>query len=331
MFSNQYRGIATGESSEEDALNDAGHNALKQIVEEVGVNVNAVFEMKKIEKGATININVESRTRAKAYGFIQDAKIVDTYIEKYKRLKPEAGYYYNAYVLVEIPEGEIERARERIKEFNQGIMKEARELWEEVKKEEESHPYGALLDYRSIRDILLDVNMPEAKALRIRAENRIEYLEKMNDPMMQLLGLKKSLDIINEVELTDEYGYPKDKFSLDVGDYLRVKLDLSDEGYLYIISYDKEKKQTRLLFPNRIERNNYAVKGVKVYPDSTCFLAEAPHGYNTMFIIISKEKIPIPSFTGDYISFTKEDMWRFLSALKKTQFDIENVEIYIRE
>ena len=173
--------------------------------------------------------------------------------------------------------------------------------------------------------------MAEAKALTIRAEKKIDYLEKMKYPMIQLLSLRGNISIIQEVEFTDEYGNPKGEFSVDVGDYLRIKIDIIDNGYLYIISYDKEGKQARLLFPNWIERNNYAVKGVKVYPDSTCFSAEPPSGFNTVFVIVSKEKIPIPPLTKGYIPLAKEDVWKIIGALRKTQFDIENADIYIRE
>ena len=327
---NQYRGIATGKNTEEDGLNDAYHDAVRKVIEEVGIKVNAVFERGRIEKGSVLNINVESRTRAETQGFIQGAKVVDTYIEKYKRTKPIT-YYYNAYVLVEIPEGEIERARERIRKYNQGIIKEARKLWAEAEKKEKFSPYNALLDYRSIKEMLSDVDIAEAKTLSIRAGNKIDYLEMMEDPMIQLLSLRGNISIIQEVEFTDEYGKPKGEFSVDVGDYLRIKIDIIDDGYLYIISYDKEGKQARLLFPNGIERDNYVVKGVKVYPESTCFVAEAPPGYNTVFVIVSKEKIPIPTFTKDFIPLANEDVWKIIGALRRTKFDIMNAEIYIRE
>jgi hypothetical protein len=333
---NQYKGISTQNQTQEDALKNAGNNALRHIVEEVGVNVNAVFEMEKMEKGSELNIKVKNRTKTITQAAIQGAKIIDRYIEKYKRTKPTTNYFYNAYVLVEIPEGEIEKARERIKEYNRGIVKEAKELFTKAEEKEKSYPYHALVDYRTIFEMLRDVDLASAKALSTSANKKIEYLEEMKDPMVRLLSLEGNAPLIREIELTDAYGkgyeYSGPNF-LDVGNILRIKLNLVDDGYLYIIGYDKESKENRLLFPNRIERNNYAVEGVKIYPDSTGFVAEPPPGFNMLFIIVSKEEIPIPPFTTitNYIPLTKENMWRFLRELKKIHFDIKDVGVYIRE
>jgi len=334
---NQYRGVATRKQREKDAISDAFQDAVRKITQEIGIKIEAKFEIKKVEHNNLLDISVRSETRSKSKAAIRNVKEVGTYIEKYKG--EDSSYYYNAWVLVEIPKGEKKRARIEMKRYCNKMIDEAGKLLEEAENKENDNPYDALLAYRSIKRMMLDAEnfaitgdlAAEVKNLKIRAEEKIEELERIRNPMVELEQMEGEYRI-RDVELTDMYGSPLGKrWSLDIGEYIRVKICLDKPSYIYIIGYDKKTEEPRLLFPNKMERENFG-RGEKVYPDITAFYAQPPPGANTIFIIASEEKLDIPRFGGkSHLSFTQKQLWDFIKRLRKTRFDIKKVEMYIRE
>lgn len=325
-MSNIYFGQSFEKSSKEEALNLAKRDAINQIVNEIGIRVQSTFKDSVTEKNKYMNVYVESKVKTQALGFLKGLKITDKYIGPVKKGKD---VFYNGFVNVKIPPGEIEEARERIDSYDKEIIEEAAEIFRNAEETKDSDPYEAMLKCKTVTDMLTNVWKAEAKSLKTQAQSLISYLEIKTDPLISLESLKGNVEIIESPCLSDFYGSCLEKDIIRTSDRVKVKLELLMSSYLYIISYDKKNKEANLLLPNKFEKENL-MKGEIIYPEKSCFTAEAPGGLNTIYLISSEKRIETPPFgSRDYCTFQKEDLINFISNLKKYKFDIEKIDFYI--
>jgi len=328
---NRYKGIATNMGSIEEARNGAVKDAMSKISEEIGVRVLSSFEVEKAEDGGELDVRVDSKITTKAKAELKGLKVLGTYVEKHKVKDKEGLYYYNGFALLRIPEGEIKKARRRIVEYDQKILNEAEKLWTNAEKKEDRYPYYALCNYRSIVEMLKDVDLPGAKRLLLQSENKKDYLEEIKDPMIELENLSGCKDIIGQVIMLDSYNSPIKDGIIDVGEGIRFELNLKDSSYIYVIGYDKETKEARLLFPNAFEEGNFTA-GRNIYPEVSEFKAELPCGSNTIFLIASLVRLNIPPFGRfGYSSLNNPMLWKFIKKLRENKFDLSKVDFYIRK
>jgi len=327
---NKYKGIATNMGSLEEARNGAVKDAMSRISEEIGVRVLASFEVEKSEDGGELDVRVDSKITTKAKAELKGLKVLGSYVEKHKVKDKESLYCYNGFALLRIPEGEVTKARRRIAEYNQKIFNEAEKLWDDAEKKENKYPYYALCNYRSIVDMLKNIDLPVAKRLLLQSENKKDYLEEIKDPMIELENLLGCKDIIRRVIMLDSYNSPIKDGIIDVGEGIRFELDLKDSSYIYVIGYDKETKEARFLFPNAFEEGNLTA-GKKIYPEVSEFKAEPPCGSNTIFLIASLVRLNIPPFGRfGYSSLNNPMLWKLIKELKENKFDLSKVDFYIR-
>jgi hypothetical protein len=323
---NVYFGQSFDKSSKEEALNLAKRDAINQIVSEIGVHVHSTLKDSITENNKYVNVYVESKVKTQALGFLKGLKVIDKYIETGKKGKE---LFFNGFVNVKLPPGEIEEARKRIDSYDKEITEEAEEIFLSAKETEDSNPYEAMLKCKTVTDMLENVWKAEAKSLIAQAENLIGYLEMKTDPLISLEKLEGNTKTIKSACLSDFYGSCLEKNIISIGDRVKVKLDILMNSYLYIISYDRETKEANLVFPNKFETENLR-KGEVIYPENSCFTAEAPSGLNTIYLISSEKRIEMPPFGNkDYCAFQKEDLIEFIYNIKGNKFDVKKIDFYI--
>lgn len=120
LLPNQYRGLSTNRVSEEEAIKEARNNAIKTVMEEVGISITAESERKRSEDAEGINLEFKDNLRGKTKGRIKGIKEISFY-----SMKSRNGKGYDAWVLISIPPNEIERARDELKVFEAGVIKES--------------------------------------------------------------------------------------------------------------------------------------------------------------------------------------------------------------
>lgn len=326
---NQYKGMATSMKNPKEASDGAVKDALRKVAEEIGTKVHVDFVMEKVEENEEIKGRVKSKVKIEAKAELSGVKIIETYTEKHKSEKGD--YYFNGFALIELPPNEISRIRRKLEEYNNEILTNAENLFNSAEEKEQEYPYYALCEYKSIIDMLEDIDLPGAMSLISRTRIRINYLEETRDPMIELENLSGNTHIIDEIKMVKSEGIPIEDNILDVDEGFRINLALENSGYIYIIGYDRETKEARLLLPNKYEKDNLA-KGKQIYPKTSEFFAEPPGGSNTIFVIIAKEETSISSFERQgYYYLNNKLLWEFIRDLKNSQFDLKKVDFYVRD
>lgn len=262
-------------------------------------------------------------TRIKGKGMIRGIKEKGSYVEKWMRRNGEVRYFYNGYVLVCVPEGEIERARREIRDFEEGMMGSARRMMDEAEGIEKDDPMKALYAYEEALQMLEDVSLPEAEGLKRKCRARISYLEKYKDPFIELMGLEGNGKIIKALRIVDIHQRDAGRF-LELGGYYRVYIQLERNSFVYIFDFNKEKGEISLIFPNEYDEKNYIKEGF--YPSGDVYFeAREPAGLNTLILIATDKKIPIP-----YGVLQKPRISDFLSRISKTDYDAKRLDFYIK-
>jgi hypothetical protein len=323
---NYYRGCASQRPTEEGAISDAVADAMRKILEEVGIRVESEYEKVRSEDGKEYEVRIKSRIKAKAKGTIRGMKEEATYVEKYKRRNNEVNYYYNACVLIRISPDSIENARREIEEYNRELIKEAKEMMDSVRSFEENDRLKALYELLSIEEMLHDVDTPEARALLAKVGSKIQYLKRMlgNDPSEELLEDEGNTGIIENASFIGIDGSDAGRW-IDVGTLFRVNVTLKEASYLYILNFDRETGRINLLFPNRFEKKNYLKEGIYPSSEGVYFEAKEPAGLNTFIIIASENRY---EFKDDRLD--NEELSKFLSFIKRSRYDIKRIDLYIR-
>lgn len=327
---NHYKGISINRPTEEEALKDARNNAIKKIMEEIGISLVSEFERKRSEDAEGVNVEFKDNLRGKTKGQLKGIKE-----RNYFTMKSKNGVGYDAWVLISIPPGEIKRSRDKLKEFEYRTVKEANmnfAMAEELEKKSDFE--NATIYYNSVLKILEEIETPEAKNLKIKALEKIKRIDNVSVRFMQLVG---NTDIIKDSRLVYCQNKTPAPVLLKIGDKILLKTELKKEAYVYIISWDRETEEFRLLFPNKFFRgDNFFSAGELLFPiteeeqSKICLEAEPPAGWNYLKVIACSKAQEIPPFREKpYLSLTKTFLFDFISNLNEVSFDAEEVQFGI--
>jgi len=327
---NRYRGLSTNRVSEEEAIKEARNDAIKKVMEEVRISITAEFERKRSEDAEGIVLEFKDNLRGKTKGQIKGIKEIGFY-----SMKSRNGKGYDAWVLISIPSNEIERVRDELKVFESGIIKEAIlnfAMAEEFEKENDFE--NAIIYYNSVLRLLKGIESPEGENLKAKASEKIKRIDNV---LVQLMQLEGNTDIIKDSKLVYSQSKMPAPVLLKIGDKILLKTELNKEAYVYILSWDKETEEFRLLFPNKFsKRNNFFSDGEMFFPataegeKAVCFEAEPPEGWNYIKVIASSEELEIPPFEKEpYLSLKKTFLFEFIFKLNETSFDAEEVQFGI--
>lgn len=318
-------GYSTGSSIPDHALSKAFEDALRKFLEEIGIRVKAEYEEMESVEGNLYDVNIRSKTETKAKGTLRNVRRVKEHFEKSSK-KVES---YDAWVLVCLPEGEIERAREEIREFNEKLLNEAMTLFNNAYKLEKTEPSVALSCYEDILRKLEDVDSPEAITFSAIVRARLKEVQKQEDLFVKILTLKGNREIIKDAELVDNNGHPAGEW-IDVGHWYKLRISLKDRSFVYLLDYDDKSKEMLILFPNQFEKENFIKEGFYPSSEDVYFEAREPAGLNRLIVIASDVEY---SFNDNVIregKISKELLHDFILFLQKHNFDVKRVDFYIR-
>lgn len=327
----EFRGIATNKRTREGAEHDAFSNGVRQIMESIGIRVASEYESKRREKGDLFEIEVKSRLRAKSRAVLSGVRLKETYwVEKEEIIEGVRKYFYDAWVLVGIPEEEYERAKRGNEEYERSIIEEAKRLLIESEKAEKDDSWRAYCNYKTILEFLDEVGKPEVGGIRVRVLSGLNRLKRFENPMVELMELKSSYQLI-EAYLVDVYGkrlpFPA---SLDEGEKVKLSIKIKESSYIYIINYDKTNNLLYLLFPNKYDRDNY-LTGDGVYPKESFFEAEKPGGLNFIKVIASSVPLEVPDLNRAVITLGNDELRRILLSVGKScRWDAKSIDFYIK-
>ena len=327
----EFRGIATGKRTREGAEHDAFSNGVRKIMESIGIRVASEYESKRKERGDLFEIEVKSRLRAKSRAVLSGVRLKKTHwIEKEEIIEGVKKYFYDAWVLVGIPEEEYERARRGNEEYESSILKEANQLLIESEKAEKDDSWRVYCNYKTILEFLNEVGKPEVGGIRVRVLSGLNRLKRFENPMVELMELKSNYEF-TEVCLVDVYGKRlPTPVSLAEGEKVKLSIKIKEPSYIYIINYDKTNNLLYLLFPNRYDRDNY-LTGDGVYPKESFFEAEKPGGLNFIKVIASSVSLEVPDLNREVITLGNDELRRILLSVRKnSKWDAKSLDFYIK-
>jgi len=324
---NQYVGVGILSLEQKDSYESARKDAVNKIVNEIGVRIKSEFLESVEEKDKSLEVYTKSMTQAEGTAFIEGLTITDKHIEKINKNEETL---YRVYVLLKIPPGEIKRARERRRKYELKMFDKAQKKVDNARETQSRDPYTAKLELRTAVRMLTGIENENGKALKTEIQALLESIERTENPMVKLDNLESSSIIMEKnPSIVDIYGNDYKPSILNLKDRIKIKVFVKEPAYLYIMSYDLSTNEPRLLFPNKFEKNNL-IKDEVIYPENSCFTVEPPGGSNTIYIIVSKDKVAIPTFgRQDYVTFTDSELWDFIYNLETVQFDIQKVDFYI--
>lgn len=327
----EFRGVATNKRTMEGAEHDAFSNGVRQIMESIGIRVESEYESKRSEKGDLFEIEIKSRLRAKSRAVLSGVRLKETHwVEKEEIIEGIKKYFYDAWVLIEIPEEEYERAKRGNEEYEKSITEEAKRLLIESEEAEKDDPWRAYSNYKTLLEYLGEVGKPEVGGMQVRAESGLNRLKRFENPIVELMELKSSYELI-EAYLIDIYGKKLSiPASLDEGEKVKLSIKIKEPSYIYIINYDKTNNLLYLLFPNKYDRDNY-LKGDGVYPKESFFEAERPGGLNFIKVIASSVPLEIPDLDREVITLGNDELRRILLSVgKSSKWDAKSIDFYIK-
>jgi len=329
-----YRGVATCKQTEEDAINDARKDALKKILDELGIGVDVEYNRERTEENGKVNIIIKDRLYAKARGWIRGVREKEVYP---RRRQTNEGYCYDAWVLVYIPEEEIKRAKEQLENYNKKVLEEAQKLMKKGETFEREGNYGrACIIYEGVNKLLNEVSVPEANILKPLVEEKLKALGK--DISSQFIHLQGNSSIIEDVEMLrypDGVSLP---FYIPEGEKLYVQVVLKRNAYVYLINYDITNSEFRIVFPNEYHKNNLMREGIHTLPPSlsngedVVLVAEPPFGENYLKVIATYRRLDLPPIDDTpYHLLSSASITDILHQLRGSSFDAKNIVFYIEE
>lgn len=322
-----YVGQSTLQADKKNALDDAFYDAIKDFYSmELGITVQSETYLRKREHGNEVVVEYESNIYTQV--FIANVRVRRK--EKYLESEKEG---YRAYVRIYIPEEEVMRVRQEVEEYINEILEYTKKEVRKGEQLEEKRSYiQALLAYKTAAKILEASTDQRALALRKKIEAKIQTLLMYEDPGIQLMGLKSSDNFLDFVELINLNREKVDNF-VNVGDEIRLHITVKIPVFLYILSYEKDEKEVRLLYPNWIEKVESRVSGELLFPQNSCFTAEPPSGLNKFIVIATPDKLPLkPDFDKKKVNLSGIELQDFILDLKEIgKYEIRKIDVFIRE
>ena len=128
-----FRGIRTGARTQEDGLTDAKMNAVKQIVEFLGLKGLTLYENLRETFQRGEEVTIRDKIKFEGLGIVKGAKESEQYYEKIEY--PEKGkihYKFDVYIVVTYPREEYEREKIRQREDEEKRRDEEKRKKEEI-------------------------------------------------------------------------------------------------------------------------------------------------------------------------------------------------------
>ena len=136
---------SSGEASSlDEGKKQAVNDALKQVVETIGVKVTTESSQEEKYYAEEYQLNVSSKLLQKGEAKLQGAELKKAYYEKYER--PDGSVFYRVWVLVKYSKQEIAREQKRLKTVLELRYGEVKRYEDEAAKFEKTHNY-----YRAIQ------------------------------------------------------------------------------------------------------------------------------------------------------------------------------------
>jgi hypothetical protein len=121
-------------------------------------------------------------------------------------------------------------------------------------------------------------------------------------------------------QLVDTNGSPLTANCARIGSYYRLRVDLSERAYLYVISFDEDNNQAYLLYPLQDTVRPPDKKGASLFPDlesRLAYQAKAPAGRNYVRIFACESPLPFKYPLPPDYTFMPEELKSFVLALRK--------------
>jgi len=333
-----FRGVATHKSRLEEGLNDAFANGVQQIVELLGIKGERKYDRERSEQGIVIHDYIHMSARAEVKG----VREVDNYWEKHaEEDKEKVDYYWNVWVLLSWPKEEYEKTKTEIEDYISEVSRIASSRYEAGKRHEETgktiEAYG---DYNEVKRLLKEI--PENREVELRSNVRValKRLESSDNPELHLVNLKNTGNFLGEIKpMTSEEKVLKVPSGVKVGDHLKIKIEVKQPSYIYVIGYDKTNSLVYMLYPNRYETNNFVGLSGFICPsgEDMWITAIRPLGYNFVKIIATSNRVMEFNFSkSDFntgvIEFSDDQLQEFLVNLESSpRWDSKLLEFWIEE
>lgn len=123
---------------------------------------------------------------------------------------------------------------------------------------------------------------------------------------------------IRGVQLLDVDRRPLDSNVVQIGDYVRVRVELdSAPCYLYLFGWDVTANRVTVMFPAKYEQDNYviAMSVVVPYSDSLAFPIKPPAGFNWVKAVVTKERLPADVVSEAFLGLDEPHLVQFGNAL----------------
>ena len=125
-----------------------------------------------------------------------------------------------------------------------------------------------------------------------------------------------------EAEVVDIEGEPITNRCAKIGSYYRLKVNLSEELFLYIFSYDEDRNFVYLIYPINKKESKIIKKGTFFFPTGdNAIEAVAPAGRNFLKIFAIKRPIPFTVAQSVDWRLTTQELANFVAELKKLSTD----------
>ncbi len=107
-----------------------------------------------------------------------------------------------------------------------------------------------------------------------------------------------------------------------IGSYYRLRIDVKEDGFLYVFSYDQDNNTAYLIYPMNEIENRIINQGQFIIPKGDMAIeAKAPAGNNFVKIFVSRKPIPLIIPSSEDSRMTIEEVKAFVQELKNLSSD----------
>lgn len=138
------------------------------------------------------------------------------------------------------------------------------------------------------------------------------------DSIIEYFLSAKTENILVLAQIVDLEEKPLRDRCAKIGDYYRLKVDLSEDIFLYIFSYDENNNATYLIYPlNRKEDKKITTESFLIPSSDMAIEAKAPTGKNFVKIFACKKPIPFTIPQSADWRLTSAEVSNFVKKLKR--------------
>jgi len=138
------------------------------------------------------------------------------------------------------------------------------------------------------------------------------------DSIIEYFLSAKTENILVLAQIVDLEEKPLRDGCAKIGDYYRLKVDLSEDIFLYIFSYDENNNAAYLIYPlNRKENKKITTESFLIPSSDMAIEAKAPTGKNFVKIFACKKPIPFTIPQSADWRLTSAEVSNFVKELKR--------------